>query len=81
MVTWGGILFASLGAIALAYVLWYHAVERIGSASTSLWSNVTPAVGLAVAWVWLGEQPNPLQLVGAAVILASVALTRKPADG
>ena len=73
---WGQVAFASLGAVAVAYVLWYRAVARLGSALTALWSNLVPLVALGVAWVWLGEQPSPTQLLGAAFVVLSVLVAQ-----
>ena len=33
-----------------------------------------PVVAIAVAWAWLGESLDPVQVSGAAVTLAGVAL-------
>ena len=37
---------------------------------------VTPLVAIAAAWLLLGEHAQPLQGVGAVLILAGVLLTR-----
>lgn len=83
LLVWGQMAYAGLGAIAAAYVLWYRGVETLGSSTTALWSNLVPCVALVVAWSWLGERPTALQLLGAGVVLASVALARQvvPAGG
>jgi drug/metabolite transporter (DMT)-like permease len=73
---WVGVAYAGILAIGLAYLLWYRAVLRIGNSRTAAYSNLTPVVALAVAWVWLGETPAPMQLMGAAVILSGLYLTR-----
>ena len=46
---------SSLLALALAYMIWYTAVQRIGSARTAVYSNLTPIVAMIVAAIWLGE--------------------------
>ena len=63
-------------AIGLAYVIWYHGVEHLGSARTAVFSNTVPVVALVTAWLTLGEAPAPIQLVGAALIVGGVLLTR-----
>ena len=35
---------------------------------------------LALAWVWLGEKPTPMQIGGALVVLAGVSLARMGQD-
>ncbi|MFF7189719.1 hypothetical protein ACFZAR_31825 [Streptomyces sp. NPDC008222] len=37
-----------------------------------------PAVALGVAFVWLGERPQPVELVGGLLTLAGVALVGRP---
>jgi drug/metabolite transporter (DMT)-like permease len=41
-----------------------------------VFSNTVPIVALVTAWLTIGETPVPLQLVGAALIIAGVLLTR-----
>jgi len=74
--TWLGVGYAGILAIGLAYILWYRGVQRIGNSRTAAYANLTPVVALAVAWVWLEEVPRPLQLLGAVVVLAGLALAR-----
>jgi drug/metabolite transporter (DMT)-like permease len=73
---WFGVAYAGIMAIGLAYILWYRGVQRIGNSRTAAYSNLTPVVALAVAWVWLGEVPRPLQIAGAAVVLGGLSLAR-----
>jgi drug/metabolite transporter (DMT)-like permease len=73
---WFGVGYAGILAIGLAYVLWYRGVQRIGNSRTAVYSNLTPVVALAVAWVWLGEKPGGLQILGAAVVLTGLSLAR-----
>jgi drug/metabolite transporter (DMT)-like permease len=67
---------SSLLALAFAYIVWYTAVQKIGSARTAVYSNLTPLVAMVVAAVWLGEHVTPAQLLGSALILSGVAVTR-----
>jgi drug/metabolite transporter (DMT)-like permease len=67
---------SSLLALAFAYMIWYTAVQRIGSARTAVYSNLTPIVAMVVAAVWLGERITGYQLLGAALILSGIAVTR-----
>jgi drug/metabolite transporter (DMT)-like permease len=73
---WLGVSFAGIFAIGLAYILWYGGVHRIGSSRTAAYQNLVPIIALGLAWAWLGEVPEPIQLAGAAVILAGVSLAR-----
>jgi drug/metabolite transporter (DMT)-like permease len=76
LATWLSIVYAGVLAISLAYLLWNLGIRRLGNARTAVYSNLVPVVALAAAWLALGERPTPLQLAGAAVILAGLTLTR-----
>lgn len=72
----GAMLYAALFAMCVAYTIWYAAVREIGSARTSVYSNLVPIVAMMTAVLFLGEAVGVLQLGGAALVLAGVALTR-----
>lgn len=74
--TWLALVFSSLFALCLSYVIWYGAVMKIGMARTSIYSNLVPIAAMTVAAVWLGEALTPQKLIGAALVLGGVALTR-----
>ena len=73
---WAGLLYSSVLGIAVAYLLWYYGVRHLGSSRTAAYSNVIPLVALIVAWILLGEQPDLTQIVGAALILGGIGITR-----
>ena len=75
-VTWLKLVYSSLFAICVAYTIWYAAVRAIGSARTSVYSNLLPIVAMVTAYFWLGEPLGLDKLGGAAAVLAGVALTR-----
>jgi drug/metabolite transporter (DMT)-like permease len=67
---------SALLALAFSYIVWYTAVQKIGSARTAIYSNLTPIVAMIVAAIWLGEQITRTQVAGAVLILSGIALTR-----
>ena len=73
---WAGATFSSLGALVLAYLIWYRGVERLGPARTALYSNFTPVVAMLAAWPLLGETPTAWQILGAGGIFSGLYLTR-----
>lgn len=75
-VTWVKLVYSSLFAICVAYTIWYAAVREIGSARTSVYSNLLPIVAMITAYVWLREPIGLAKVAGAAAVLAGVALTR-----
>jgi drug/metabolite transporter (DMT)-like permease len=74
--TWLSVFYSSIFALGVAYTIWYAAVRQIGSARTSVYSNIIPLVAMATAVVFLGEPLTATQAVGAATVLVGVALTR-----
>jgi drug/metabolite transporter (DMT)-like permease len=79
--SWMLMAASSLLALAFAYMVWYTAVQKIGSSRTALYSNLTPIVAMVVAAVWLGEQISSVQILGAALILGGLAITRLQPHG
>jgi drug/metabolite transporter (DMT)-like permease len=73
---WFGLVASAVLAVGVAYVIWYYAVQHLGSARTSVYSNTVPIVALAFAWLALGEVPSAVQLAGAAAVVGGVLLTR-----
>ena len=73
---WGAVAYAGLVAIFLCFVLWYQSVKRVGSAKTGVYSNLTPILAIVFAGRLLGERLEAAQVVGAAVTLTGVYLTR-----
>ncbi len=76
-VAWGGLAYASFLGLIVAYFLWNSSVRLVGGSRTAIYGTGIPLVATLVAWPVLGEQPVPLQAVGAALIVAGVLLTRR----
>jgi drug/metabolite transporter (DMT)-like permease len=74
---WLGLLYSYSLAIVAAYTVWYTSVQRVGSARTALFSNLTPVVALVAAWLLRGETLAPVQFIGAAVVLVGISLARR----
>jgi drug/metabolite transporter (DMT)-like permease len=73
---WVGTFASGLLALNVAYVIWYVAVQRLGSARTAVYSNLVPVAALVIAALWLGD-PIPLTTaVGAGLVMAGLLLTR-----
>lgn len=74
---WGALLFSGLLAVTAGYVVWYASVQRVGSARTAVYSNLTPVVAIVFAWAVTGSTLAPLQIAGAAVVLGGLVLARQ----
>ena len=65
----------------MPYTIWYVAVRQIGSARTAAYSNLIPVVAMASAVLFLGEPLEVRKVLGAAAVLAGVALRARGGDG
>ena len=74
--TWAAVVYAGVLSIGVAYIIWYYGVEKLGNTRTSAYSNLTPVIALAVAWLWLGEVPTAAQVAGMVVILSGVSVAQ-----
>ena len=74
--TWIAIVYSALFALFISYTIWYSAVRAIGSARTSIYSNLVPLVAMFSAVLFLGEPLGIRKILGAAAVLVGVALTR-----
>lgn len=77
--TWVALVYSAAFALALSYMIWYTAVQKIGGTRTSVYSNLVPLVALATAVFWRGEPLGARKAIGAALVLAGVAITRAAA--
>lgn len=73
---WAAVLLSALLALFVAYMIWYTAVQTIGSTRTSMYSNVTPIAAMAVAALWLGEPLTARKLAGAGAVIVGLAVSR-----
>jgi drug/metabolite transporter (DMT)-like permease len=74
--TIAALAYAALLSMCVAYTIWYAAVREIGSARTSVYSNLVPILAIVTAALFLEESLGARQLAGAALVVAGVALTR-----
>ena len=73
---WFAVLYSGVLAIAVAYLIWNHGLERIGGPRTAAFSNLVPVVALITAALWLGEDPGLTQISGAIIIIGGVWIAR-----
>jgi drug/metabolite transporter (DMT)-like permease len=71
---WLNVLYLALAGSVASFILFYWLVRRVGAGVAAMTSYFVPVLTLAMAVVFLGDRPQPLQLVGGVVILAGVRL-------
>lgn len=70
------VLAIGLIATALAYVLGIASTRLLGSRLASFIALAEVVAALLFGWMLLGQLPNPLQAVGAALVLAGVVVVK-----
>lgn len=71
---WLNVLYLALVGSVASFILFYWLVRRVGAGVAAMTSYFVPILTLAMAVVFLGDRPEPLQLVGGVVILVGVRL-------
>jgi len=68
------VAFLGAGASAIGFVTWAYASARVDVSLAATTLYAVPVVAFSAGWLWLGERPAALALVGGAIALAGVAL-------
>ena len=73
---WPGVFAIGFLASFLAIQAFYAATRRIGAAQAALLATVEPVIIIVLAWVFLGQRLEPIQMVGAILIIVSVIVAQ-----
>lgn len=71
---WFAVFYVAIASTVLGYSLWGALLARHPASAVTPFALLIPVVGLSVAWVMLGERPALADWIGAAVILAGLAM-------
>ena len=70
----GALLYNAVGGMAIAPLLWLYILQRLPATISGLNVLVVPVVGVAAAWLQLGERPSAAEGAGMLLILSGLAL-------
>lgn len=76
-VAWIGMIYSGGISVAIGYAIWHASVQRVGNARTAIYNNLTPVVAILFAWLTLGTAPAAIQLLGGAIVLVGLMVTRR----
>ncbi|MVA76087.1 EamA family transporter [Auraticoccus sp. F435] len=71
-----GVVYLGIFPTAVAFLLWTYALSRTSAGRMAASSYVVPGIAVLLSWLFLAETPTAVALLGGAVSLAGVALTR-----
>ena len=67
------LVYVVLLSSGLAWVLWTYALHSLPAAAAGMGTLAVPVIGVAAAWIQLGERPTPIEAAGMALIVAALA--------
>jgi drug/metabolite transporter (DMT)-like permease len=62
---------------AVGFMTWAYALSKTPAGRMGATTYLVPPLAILLGWALLGETPEPLALVGGALCLAGVVLTRR----
>lgn len=73
----GGAVYLGVFPTAIGFTAWAHALRRMDAGRLTTTTYAVPAVSVLLSWLLLGEVPTVYGLVGGAICLAGVAVSRR----
>jgi drug/metabolite transporter (DMT)-like permease len=70
----GALLFNVIVASAFAWVLWLYVLHNLPAGTAGVSTLAIPVVGVASAWIQLGERPGAFEATGIGLILLALAI-------
>lgn len=68
------LLWLGIAPSFVGYLTWNAALRRASASQVSSFIYFSPPIAVLIGWVWLGERPGWLTLIGGAITVGGVAL-------
>jgi len=68
------VVYMGVFPAALAYISWAYVLSRIPASLAGSYLYLSPVLAIFIAWIWLGEVPVFLSLVGGLFALIGVII-------
>ncbi len=75
------LIYLGIFPSALAYLTWSYAIQRLPVYRVSIFMYLVPPVAVVIAWLVIGEIPDPIMLVGGAMAIAGIGVVQFAAKG
>jgi len=72
-----GVVFLGIGPTAIAFTTWAYALARTDAGRMAATTLCVPALAVLLSWLTLGEVPTALGLLGGALCLTGVVISRR----
>jgi drug/metabolite transporter (DMT)-like permease len=67
--SWLVVVWLAVVNTALAFTVWNYTMRRLSAMESSLINNTMLVHVTVLAWIFLGERPNPRNMLGLALVL------------
>jgi drug/metabolite transporter (DMT)-like permease len=68
------LVYLSVFASAVGYIMWAYVLSYYPASKTASFLYVIPVSATVIAWIWIGQEPSAITLVGGAITLLGVAI-------